>query len=340
MADRPVISIVTPSYNRAASLERAVASVLAQSLGDFELIIVDDASTDGSADVVRRFQDPRVRLHRFDIRRGANPARNQGIGMSRADLVTFLDSDDEFLPNRLERTVQIMRDDRRTDVLLSSFHTCKRDRVVSSMNPEVRLAADALEHALMAHAVLIAGSAITVRREVLTRCGGFAAHLGRMQDRELLLNIARCQALAGRDGARLLAEPDWVKHQSTDSISAPAYGFVEALGGLMACHPHLISRYGALVRYHVARSILAQLFRGRLQAAGRIYGENLRVPAFRYTPIELLQAYVQGRWARAGVVGAVRTSARRSPDASNVPSDAVTTYRLPERPPAVARKAA
>ena len=64
------------------------------------------------------------------------------------------------------------------------------------------------------------------------------------------------------------------------------------------------------------------------------------MPAFRFTPAELLQSYVQGRWARAGVVGAVRTSARRSPDQSREPSDAVTTYRLPERPPAVARKAA
>lgn len=340
MADKPVISIVTPSYNRAESLQRAVASVLAQTLGDFELIVVDDASTDGSADVVRRFQDPRIRLHRFDIRRGANPARNQGIGMARAEVVTFLDSDDEFLPHRLQRTVEIMCQDRRSDVLLSSFHTCKRGRLVASMNPDVRLAADELEHSLMAHAVVIAGSAITVRRELLTRCGGFAGHLGRMQDRELLLNIARCQSLAGREGARLLAEPDWVKHQSADSISAPAYGFVEALGGLMACHPHLIARYGALVRYHVARSILSQLVRGRLQAANRIYGENLRVPAFRFTPRELVQAYVQGRWARAGIVGAVRTSARRANEVSEAAPQPATTLRLPDRAPVATRRAA
>jgi hypothetical protein len=340
MADRPVITIVTPSYNRAASLERAIASVLAQTLTDFEFIIVDDASTDGSADVVRRFQDPRIRLHRFDVRRGANPARNQGIEMARADLVTFLDSDDEFLPHRLERTVHVMREDRRTDVLLSSFHTCKRGRFVASMNPDTRLDADELEHSLMAHAVLIAGSAITVRRELLTRCGGFAANLGRMQDRELLLNIARCQALAGREGARLLEAPDWVKHKSADSISAPVHGFVEALGGLVACHPHVMSRYGSLVRYHVARSILAQLVRGRLRAACGIYGENLRVPAFRFSSIELVQAYVRGRRERAGVVGTVRNSLRRSPESSAAPPEPVTTYRLPERLLVAAREAA
>lgn len=340
MADRPIISIVTPTYNRAASLERAIASVVAQSLTDFELIIVDDASTDGSADVVRRFQDPRVRLHRFAARQGANAARNQGIGMSRADVVTFLDSDDEFLPHRLARTVQVMGEDRSTDVLLSSFHTCKRGSFVPSINPDARLGAEELEHALMAHAVVIAGSAITVRRNVLARCGGFAPQLGRMQDRELLLNIARCQASAGRDGARLLAAPDWVKHQSADSISAPAYGFVEALGGLVECHPHLIARYGSLVRYHVARSVIAQLVRGRLKAASRIYGENLRVPAFRFTPGELLLAYVRGRRDRADVVGTVRTSARRAADASSDRLETATTYRLPDRMPAATRKAA
>jgi len=340
MADKPVISIITPTYNRGASLGRAIASVVAQSLANFELIIVDDASTDGSADVVRRCQDPRVRLHRFAARQGANAARNHGIGMSRAEVVTFLDSDDEFLPHRLARTVQVMGEDRSTDVLLSSFHTCKRGSSVPSINPDARLGADELEHALMAHAVVIAGSAITVRRDVLARCGGFAPQLGRMQDRELLLNIARCQAAAGRDGARLLALPDWVKHQSADSISAPAYGFVEALGGLIECHPHLIARYGSLVRYHVARAVIAQLVRGRLKAAGRIYGENLRVPAFRFTPAELMFAYVRGRRDRAGVTGAVRTSARRSPETHSVSMERVATIQLPARIPPATRKAA
>ena len=340
MADKPVISIITPTYNRGASLERAIASVVTQSLADFELIIVDDASTDGSADVVRRCQDPRVRLHRFAARQGANAARNHGIGMSRAEVVTFLDSDDEFLPHRLARTVQVMGEDRSTDVLLSSFHTGKRGSSVPRINPDARLGADELEHALMAHAVVIAGSAITVRRDVLARCGGFAPQLGRMQDRELLLNIARCQAAAGRDGARLLAAPDWVKHQSADSISAPAYGFVEALGGLIECHPHLIARYGSLVRYHVARAVIAQLVRGRLKAAGRIYGENLRVPAFRFTPAELMLAYVRGRRDRAGVTGAVRTSARRSPETHSVSMERVATIQLPARVPPATRKAA
>ena len=333
MADKPVISIVTPSFNRAASLKRAVASVLAQTLRNFELIVVDDASTDRSADVVRQFQDPRIRLHRFDVRRGANPARNQGIVMARANVVTFLDSDDEFLPHRLERTMDIMWQEPRSDVLLSSFHTWKRGRFIASVNPDVSLGADELEHLLMAHAVVIAGSGITVRRELLTRCGGFTHHLRRMQDRELLLNIAGCQALSGREGARLLAEPDWVKYQSVDSISAPAHGFVEALGHLMDCHPDLMSQYGTLVRYHVARSILSQLVRGRPKAASRIYGENLRVPAFRFSRRELVLAYVWGRWTRMGLLRAVWTSARRAHDLSAAATQPATTLRFPDRHP-------
>src|SRR5262245_48081752 len=75
----PIISVVMPLYNREKTIARAIDSVLAQSFVDFELIVVDDGSTDRSVDVVAGIVDPRLRLVRVPANRGANAARNQGI---------------------------------------------------------------------------------------------------------------------------------------------------------------------------------------------------------------------------------------------------------------------
>jgi glycosyltransferase involved in cell wall biosynthesis len=100
----PLFSVVVPTYNRARLAPRAIASVLAQTLGDFEIVVVDDASTDDTRDAVGRFADPRIRLVTLPENRGAAGARNAGIAESRGELISLLDSDDEYDPAFLEKT--------------------------------------------------------------------------------------------------------------------------------------------------------------------------------------------------------------------------------------------
>lgn len=104
----PETSVVVPTYNRAESLPRAIESVLEQTCGDFELIIVDDASTDETPTVVEKFDDDRIRYHRFEESRGANAARNAGVDLAVGRYVSFLDSDDEMHPEYLERVVDTL----------------------------------------------------------------------------------------------------------------------------------------------------------------------------------------------------------------------------------------
>jgi len=103
----PLVSVVIPSYNRAATIGKAIESVLAQTFADFELIIVDDGSSDGAQldSVLRRFGDPRLRLVRHPVNRGVSAARNTGIDGARGRFVAFLDSDDFWLPAKLEKQV-------------------------------------------------------------------------------------------------------------------------------------------------------------------------------------------------------------------------------------------
>jgi len=98
----PCFSVVIPAYNRARTLPAALASVLAQSEQDFEVLVIDDGSCDDPASVVAGFADPRLHCVRQE-NRGAAAARNHGIDLARGQFVAFLDSDDRFLPAHLAR---------------------------------------------------------------------------------------------------------------------------------------------------------------------------------------------------------------------------------------------
>lgn len=96
------VSVVIPTFNRAHLLLRAVQSVLNQTFTDFELIIVDDASTDNTQEVVESFGDLRIRYIKHEQNKGGGASRNTGIEAARGEFIAFLDSDDEWMPTKLE----------------------------------------------------------------------------------------------------------------------------------------------------------------------------------------------------------------------------------------------
>ena len=98
----PRFSVIIPLYNKAPYVRKTVESVLGQSFGDYELIIIDNGSTDGSSDVVAVFTDPRIRVVRSEKNMGVSNARNKGVTLSTAPYITFLDADDWWEPTFLE----------------------------------------------------------------------------------------------------------------------------------------------------------------------------------------------------------------------------------------------
>ncbi|EAR22072.1 glycosyltransferase family 2 protein [Nitrococcus mobilis] len=106
----PTVTVLIPVHNRVGYIRDAIDSVLAQTFADFELLIIDDASSDGSADAVASYRDPRLRLLRNETNLGIPGSRNRGIDEARGEYLAFLDSDDRARPERLARQVAFLRD--------------------------------------------------------------------------------------------------------------------------------------------------------------------------------------------------------------------------------------
>lgn len=100
----PTVSVIIPTYNRAGYLQEAIASVLAQTFGDFEILVVDDGSSDTTASVVAGFGDGRIRYF-YQENAGRSVARNRGLRLSKGEFIGFLDDDDLYLPGKLLQQV-------------------------------------------------------------------------------------------------------------------------------------------------------------------------------------------------------------------------------------------
>lgn len=235
----PAISVIMPVYNRADAVGRSVASVLGQSFANFELIVVDDGSTDRTIEVLKDIANPRLRLIELPQNVGGNAARNHGIRAARADLVTFLDSDDEYLPGRLENTVRYFSDHPELDLLVDAcikrWPSVPGRRDLIRENPEL-WGNQAVLAALFDRRLFKATPGITVRLETALRAGLFDEGLRRRQDYDFILRVARVGRLASRN------EPNWVKTNSPDAITADLDRSLEAIFALWDRHPEHFAR--------------------------------------------------------------------------------------------------
>lgn len=110
MNNVPLVSVIIPTFNRADLLTRAIRSVMKQTFHDFELIIVDDASKDDTEQVVKQFNDERVKYMAHEVNKGGAAARNTGIKSALGAYVAFLDDDDEYTSKKLEVLVRALQE--------------------------------------------------------------------------------------------------------------------------------------------------------------------------------------------------------------------------------------
>ncbi len=185
----PRVSVVIPTRNRERLLPLAVGSALDQSLRDLEVIVVDDASDDRTADVVAGFSDGRVRYHRQPSRRGGSAARNAGIEAARGAFVAFLDDDDEWLPDKLERQLALFGANPGVGIVYSSYVVVDRESGDVLFRKAAECRGD-LSRDLLVRNVLGNTSSVVVRRSCLEGAGRFDEELPSFEDWDLWLRLA------------------------------------------------------------------------------------------------------------------------------------------------------
>ena len=116
---QPLVSVIVPAYNHAAFVGEAIGSVLSQSLDNVEIIAIDDASQDDTAEVLAAIDDPRLTLRRHEENRGAAQTLNEGITLARGEYLAILNSDDRYQPTRLAECLDTLR---QRDLLLLGTH--------------------------------------------------------------------------------------------------------------------------------------------------------------------------------------------------------------------------
>jgi glycosyltransferase involved in cell wall biosynthesis len=106
--NNPLISVVIPAFNREKTIDYCLRSVLAQTYSPFEILVVDDGSSDNTTHIVLSLDNPRIRLICHESTKGAQAARNTGIDKAKGDWIAFLDSDDEWYPEKLSKQVAVL----------------------------------------------------------------------------------------------------------------------------------------------------------------------------------------------------------------------------------------
>lgn len=189
-----LVSVVLPVFNGASTVEETVASVLAQTCQDFELIAINDGSTDSTVDVLKQIQDPRLRVVSFP-NAGLAASRNRGLYLAQGNYISFIDADDLWTPQKLQRQVEILEQRPDTAIAYSWTDFVDDDGNFVHAGIHSKLSGDVYE-ALFVSNFVESGSNVLMRRGALAGIGGFDEALRAAEDWDCFLKLARSHKFA------------------------------------------------------------------------------------------------------------------------------------------------
>lgn len=183
----PLVSIIVPTFNRAQLVAEAIKSVLNQTYGNFEIIIIDDYSTDNTAELIGKINDDRISYFCLNKNQGAPAARNIGLKKASGQLIAFLDSDDQWVSTKLEKQVALFEREQHIGLVYTGikFINNQSERVLV---PKVR--GDISKNILMKNYVGPTSS-VLIKKALIDKVGGFDNTLPSCQDWDLFIRIGQ-----------------------------------------------------------------------------------------------------------------------------------------------------
>ncbi len=275
----PLISVIVPTFNRWPVLSRALDSVRAQRFRDFELIVVDDGSTDGTAEELKRAGLP-LRLF-ATARKGVAAARNFGVSRARGDSIAFLDSDDAWLPRKLETQAAFMAGRPGAKICQTEEIWIRNGVRVNARAVHRKPDGDIYPRCL--DLCLVSPSAVMISRELFERFGGFDESFPVCEDYDLWLRIG------AQFPVPLIAEPLVVKYGGhADQLSRSTWG----LDRYRVLALQKVLRSGSLDAARRAAALEALRRKAAILAQGaRKRGREEEARAYEAAPAEFEREY-------------------------------------------------
>ena len=186
MSSEVKVSVIIPTYNRDWAIRRSLESVLTQTFQDFELLIIDDGSTDQTQSILQAFQDPRIKITRTE-NQGISNARNCGIQQAKGEWIAFLDSDDEWLPHKLQAQWEYHQKRPELKIIHGEEIWIRQEVRVNPKNKHAKSGGWIFQKCLSL--CLISPSAVMIHREVFSQVGYFDPQMLVCEDYDLWLRI-------------------------------------------------------------------------------------------------------------------------------------------------------
>ena len=221
-ADAGLVSVIIPTYNRADFIGASIRSVLEQTYTNLELIVVDDGSTDDTGSVIAAFSDPRFRYIR-QPNRGRSNARNHALSLAKGKYITFLDSDDMYLPDKVQTQVSYLRSHPGTGMIYTSAHCVDAQGEMLPNKYKASVSGLIYENIAFFTPVTITLPTVMTYKDVFDHVGGFDEQMYRFEDTDMWRRISKyCRIDAMQEYTCLLRTHDdnSLLNQKPDQIAA------------------------------------------------------------------------------------------------------------------------